>query len=318
MSDAVPEDVLEQIQKIFRLAEKNPNENEAASALAKGQELLERYNLTYEAVSSANVGSGAREKTAVEGGYWDYERDLWRAVAQLNFCLWWFRRVRNVDRIKNDKGHRSKWLCYHSIVGRKVNVAATKAMASYLLQAANQLTYDQVRGWNDTYKFDNYANSYRRGVIERLCRKLRERRKASVAAEEERLANQRRSADGASTSRAVSLMVYIDKETDANLDFVYGEGYSAREAAAKAEAAAEARRRQEAYTKWAAAHPEEAAERAALAAKALRHRSGGRSSGRANRRIDVGAYWSGYDAADNLSIDQQVDRSTSAGRLTSG
>ena len=307
----VLDSILQQIQKLLQLASKNTNEHEAGAAMAKAQELLERHNLTYEAVTSANVGAGAREKTAVEGGYYDYERELWEDVASLNFCLYWHSWKWNLDGIKNAKGHVSKRLYFHNLVGRKVNIAATQAMASYLLQASARMTHERVRGVNDTFKFDNWANSYRRGIVARICQKLRVKRNDSVAEDEARRAREHRTSTGGSTSTTLSLMTYVDKETDANLDFIYGEGYSAKKASERAEAAAKEMQRRRGYTRWAAAHPEEAAAREKSVS---RHRRRGRSN-RSSTKIDYGAYWSGYDDGENLSIDHQVDRPKPAGLL---
>ncbi len=319
----ISDSMLAQIQKLLQLAEKNSSEHEAASAMAKAQELLQRHNLTYEAVTNSSVGSGAREKTAVEGGYYDCERALWRSVAELNFCLYWYSWKWNYDRVKNSKGHRSKRLNYHNVVGRRVNVATTKVMAGYLLSAATRLTHERVRGDNDSHRFSNWANSYRRGIVDRVCRRLRERRSEAVRAEEAARAKEERAKSEASTSTAVTLMVYVDSETDANLDFVHGEGYSAKRAAQRAEAAAvqakEAdrnRRQRERYTRWAAANPEKAAEIARKTSKVEYYKSRGGRSSRASR-LDAGGYWSGYDAGESVSIDQQVDEASPTRRLKS-
>lgn len=310
MSD-VPDSVLKRIQALLKLAEKNDNEAEASSALAKAQQMLEQHNLSYEAVTGANVGSGAREKVAVEGGFYDYERSLYHSVAELNFCLYWTSRKRNVDRTRNEKGYLLKWLYSHNVVGRKVNVATTKVMASYLLQTASRMTRERCRGWNDSFRFDNWGNSYRRGIVERIRLKLIERRSVVLAEEQERKNRDERAASGASTATAPTLMTYIDQETDANLDFIHGEGYSAAKAAERAETSRINAQQQKGYTRWAAANPEEAARRE----KNSSRRRGGGGRTMYNDRIDRGAYWSGYDDAASVSIDPQVDAGNSVKRL---
>lgn len=317
MSDA-PDSVMAQIQKLFQLAAKNTNENESAAAMAKGQELLEKYNLTYEAVSSANVGSGAREKTAVEGGYYAYERELYKDIANLNFCLYWFTQTRNSRKVVNASGRMRKYTNRHNIVGRKVNVAATNAMADYLLKAATRLTYERTRGDNDSYRFDNWANSYRKGIVAQICRRLRVRRHEVLREEEAREAAEYRHETGGSTSTAISLSTFIDKETDANLDFIYGEGYSAAKAAERAEQAMLARRRERGYVRWAVAHPEEAAAREKALKRRERRQSKKTGSGRhwkESSRLDYGAYWAGYDDGEHVSLDQQVDTPKPSGLL---
>lgn len=311
----VPDEVLERIQKLFQLAAKNPSESEAASATAKAQELLERYNLDADAVNGAAVGSGAREKVALDGGFYLFEQQLWRGVAELNFCLYWHERSlrrggRTKKRVFYDEAKVARNWGYdhhHRLVGRKVNVAATKAMAGYLRQVVERLTLDRIRGADDLPQYGRWANSYRNGIVARICQKLRERRNEVLAAEHQHRADEERAADNASTSRALSLQVYLDKETDANLDFLYGEGYSAKRAAA----AAERRGQQEAYTRWAAEHPEEAA-----AEEAKRRKEARRPRGRTKTmNVDRSAYWDGWDSAADVSIDQQTEHRKPTGLL---
>ena len=72
--------VIEKVEKLMKLAAKNPNAEEAASATAKAQALLVAYNLSAELVG--NVGSSADakgEKQKIKGGMYSYQRDLWRS-----------------------------------------------------------------------------------------------------------------------------------------------------------------------------------------------------------------------------------------------
>lgn len=313
---AIPEDVLRQIQKIFQLATKNPNEHEAAAAMAKGQELLERYNLTHEALSGAEFGSGARAREAVEGVFHRWQRDLWSEVAALNFVWYWNSRDYNRDKTKDKYNTVRRWKHRHHMVGRKVNISSTIAMATYLSAVATRLARERTQGENPAHTLGQWANSYRYGVVARICRKLRERRNEALAAEEERRAAQMRAADGpTSTSTALALSTYIDTEMDANVDFIYGEGTAARWASERAQQAAERRARQEAYTKWAAEHPEEAAREEAKRAAQAERRSRGRARSHYGDNLDRSAFWSGYDDGANVSIDPQVDRGHVAGRI---
>lgn len=314
-----PDSVLERIQKLMRLAARNPSEAEAASAAAKARELLEEWNLDATEVSEARVGGGVREEAALEGGFWEYQQNLWRSVAELNFCLYWHSRVERAggrttdrwgDRRRRGYDHR------HCLVGRRVNIAATRAMATYLEVVVARLTAERVRGASDLPLYGRWANSYRLGVVSRICRKLRARRSEVLAAEQLRRDAEERASDGASTSSSLTLMVYIDRETDANFDLIYGEGWSQRRAAA----ALERRRQQEEYARWAADHPEEA-----RAAEEKRRRESRRRGGPGSRggsgvrerrdRTDRSAYWAGYDAAEYVSIDPQTGRDAPAGLL---
>jgi hypothetical protein len=300
--EGVPTDVLERIQKIFSLAAKNPNEAEAAAAVAKGQELLERYNLSHEAVMGTNAGSGARERVAVNGGMYQYQRDLWGAVADINFCWYW------PGRYWASGGSRwgGAWKHNHNLIGRRVNVTATQAMATYLEAVATRITKEHTRGINSTYSLGNWAHSFKRGLVDRICRKLWDRRRAEVEAESAREAAARKlAAEGASTATALTISVYHSAEMDANYDMEFGEGWSARKASERAEKAARQRAWNEARTRWAAAFPEEA--RAADARyREQKWRGGGRRD-TSRDNLDGGAYSMGYAAGAEVSIDQQVD-----------
>lgn len=91
MRDALPDEtILKRLQGLLNLAAKNSNPEEAASAAAKAQELLARYNLTAESVEQGRAAAdGKREQAAVDGGTYAWQRELWGAVARLNFCLHW-------------------------------------------------------------------------------------------------------------------------------------------------------------------------------------------------------------------------------------
>lgn len=77
---------IEQVEKLLRLAGKNQNENESAAAAAKAQELLLKHNLDMSIVEqNSGASSGKREDIKFAGGLYHYQRELWGAVAKLNF-----------------------------------------------------------------------------------------------------------------------------------------------------------------------------------------------------------------------------------------
>jgi hypothetical protein len=101
----------------------------------------------------------------------------------------------------------------------------------------------------------------------------------------------------------LTLSSYVKSEEEANKDFIYGEGFSARQAAASA--AAEAK-----YTKWAEENPEEAAK------QYKKWERQWAAEERANeRKVDWGSYSRGRKAAEKISIDQQMGATRAAGRL---
>lgn len=314
---------VDQIQKLLNLAAKNPNENEAAAAASKAQQLLTKYNLDAAVVERASgVADGRREDFKTRGGFYAWQRELWRALAELNFCFYWTQEY-GVERTKKIRGETeartwSKQMQKrHRIVGRMVNTATTKAMATYLEEVIERITREGVGGDHRQF-FSRYAMSFREGMVARLTEKIAERFKERLAEDrrnkiaEEAAAREGRPDTGG--GKGIALFDYLQSEADANEDFLHGEGYSARQAAERAEWAKKVAEREAAYTAWAQEHPEEAAAKEAEL-RASRERSARRyRGGPADKPKDWNAYYAGYDAAEKVSIDQQVGTGV-AGRI---
>jgi hypothetical protein len=328
MSDPVTEKIGAQVAKLLKLAEKNPNENEAAAAAAKAQELITKFNLDVTALEQAGQGSGAREKAAVKGGLYVWQRQLWSELADLNFCVYWYSQTaqyydadgNHLGARRGYKGdyskvHKTKYPFQHHLVGRKVNTAATKAMADYLQSTIERLTRAKMN--NDPKEFfTNYAHSYREGLVYRIVEKIHDRRKSMEAEERKRQREAAKNA-GVSTATALTIADVRETETKANYDFQHGEGaWDKREADHakwKAKKSAERAARIKAYNEWATANPEEARkleeenkekERKREAAEARR---AARSSGPRDNR-NYSAFWSGYDKGKDVSIDPQMEK----------
>jgi len=80
------EKVVELIQKCLRLSESS-NEYEAALALEKTQELLEKYNLTMEEVKTDEAGNNPPELVNEGIGlYANWQGHLVGVIAKHNFC----------------------------------------------------------------------------------------------------------------------------------------------------------------------------------------------------------------------------------------
>lgn len=316
---------VDKVEKLLRLAAKNPSEAEAAAATAKAMDLLSAYNLDIGAVEQATGTSGKRAAEDLAGGRFEWERDLWEAVAELNFCLYFNHTVfmempgGKIRRWKAGKVVSGVQQHQHKLVGRKVNIAATKAMATYLQEAIARLTRERCSAGRISPQ-SPWATSYRQGMSNSIINKIWARYRERLSDEE----NARREAaaaaqatmrEGVSTSTAVTLSSYVASEHDANIDLAYGEGTSARWAAERAAQAEAARKADEEYTRWAAANPEKAAreeaKRVARAEKAKERRN--KTFSRSIR--DHGAYFAGYDAGKQVSIDPQTEARKTAGLL---
>lgn len=330
------EAAVDKVQKLLRLAANNSNEHESAQATARAMELLAAHNLDMAAVERDGGTTGKRAEENLRGGRYEWERSLWSAVATLNFCLYWSqtsfvedpkgkvrRYIRDPEHYKatgNSHRHvRGRTEHEHRLVGRTVNVAATKAMAGYLQSAVDRLTRERCEPRGIPLR-SKWANAFRQGVTDRLEGKVYERRRHLLREEEQKRRDAEAAAvaagrSGVSTGTEITLTTYVSAEHDANIDFVYGAGTSASWAADRAKKAAAERAADEAYTKWAAANPEAARK----AEEKRRAESLKRDEKRAkkNTRVtnDLGAYYAGRDAAEGVSIDPQAQGFQPAGLL---
>lgn len=338
--------ILDIVVKLLKLAGNNPNAEEAASAAAKAQEIMTKYNLDMGAIErKSGAKDEKRDKEAVKGGFYKYNRDLYAAVAALNFCMHWVTEeyIEITDPDTNEL--RNKWRRLgkpasfkalrkvHKLVGRRVNVAATKVMASYLEQAVERILRDWMieYGYDNTMLFSKKAMSFREGAVGNLVDRIQEERdRAERERRKKAKAEATRSAHpGAapSTSTALALVDYTESERIANYDARHGEGAWARTLAYDAEwekKCAEWSRKEamedaddeEARACLAIFHPklfaklvkeeEKEAERERKRAERERYRSGPRE-----KEVDWEAHEAGSERARDISLNQQVSHNSS-------
>lgn len=324
--------VVDRIEKLLRLAAKNPNQAEAASAAAKAQQLLEAYNLDLATVEEKAGGKSKRTDEKMKGGLYHYQRGLYRAVAELNFCLYFCLQEWDSEKKRplfiagskywGEKRRRSGstkggYVFRHRLVGKTVNVRSTQVMAEYLEQTIERLTRERLNGEGSQF-FTKWAISFREGIAATVIEKLRARRRVVLTEARERAraaaeARARAGTAGASSGTAIDIAVLVDAETDANYDFLYGEGWSAEQVRKRAERARARAEAEKEYVEWAKANPEEAKKAEEKARKERRRSHSSRS--RTEREPDWGAYSAGQDAGKNVGIDPQTDTRKSAGAL---
>jgi hypothetical protein len=344
MTDETDQRVIDQVEKLLRVASKAGTPEEAAAFSAKANALMAEYNLTMSTIEEKS-SDGLKTKRLDEqvgGGLYKFERRLWRSIARLNFCMYFTLVVPTKEGSRKFKRGR-KYTHEHRLVGRAVNVIATKNLADYLLgkirdlckerlttvSGAGVTSGDQTVAWTSSW-----AIAFREGVADEIIEKIEERRSAQEKAEERKARQAAKAAEraGHSVSTALTLTDVKEREHVANYDFIHGEGAWARK-----QALAEEQRREEeeeerkqalaeaeaerVYVEWAAANPEEARkmeeearkkERRHEAARDRRMANGGgwgrysmRESAR-DRRRGSSAYYAGRDAGSGVSIDQQV------------
>lgn len=314
--------IISKAEKLMRLAANNPNIEEKASAMAKAQELLAAYNIDAASLSPDEDKSAVREKLKMKGGMYEYQRELFNAVAKLNFCMYWTIVNKEwVTRNKVDKWtgeKRPKRILsktfQHVVIGRLVNTRSTRMMAEYLRQTIERLINER---YSNEQRWGKDAVAYREGISDVVVSRLHARRRDNEIAERKKREDEAKRS-GVSTSQALTLAAYTKQEQNANMDFVYGEGYTARQAAAEAERARKQKEADDLYTAWAVANPEEAKKEEAKRRKeARRYNYGGPGSrggeSARDKRSRQSSYWQGREVGEKVSIDQQVsDRPESA------
>lgn len=319
---------LETAEKLFRVAGRNPTE--AAAFTARAMAILEDLNLD---MSVLEQGDGSKAKRADEkmvGGLYKWQRELWEAIAQLHFCYYWNQysfdktKVNKYRSRKNGERVMGGYKFQHRLVGKVVNIVASRNMAQYLEQTIERLTREHVV--DPANYWTRYATSYRQGIAEEVVGKILARREDMVAdeARKQREAEERAtqaSMAGASTSRAVTIASLVASEEQANYDFLHGEGAWAKREADQLryqQRAAERRAKREAeWTAYKAAHPKEAAKAEEEARKARRHRTPWNYGMRSEKDTrDWSAYRAGRETGKNVGIEPQADQARSAGAIS--
>lgn len=207
--------IIEKVKKLMALANNNDNEHQAAAASAKAMELLASYNLDMATVGKTAKGvQGARKDNKLKGGLYGWQRELWKAVSELNFCMYW-----------SIKGLARGSTYEHRILGSEVNVVSAQVMAEYLQSTVERLAREYAKtAFPGQSIFIKEMIAYREGLATRLSERLRQLRRDRVAEDE------RKKREAAATARhpgsaggtGLILMDVIYSEEDANYDHLYG------------------------------------------------------------------------------------------------
>jgi hypothetical protein len=203
----IDEKLIKKIEALLNT--KGCTEAEAQARVAKAQELLEKYNLDL-----AQVGSGgpARKDQKRKGGLYSWQRKLWQAVAELNFCHY-----------LSIKGLARGSTYEHRLIGSHANVIATEHMAQYLQDTVERLAQQWAKDNLFKSVFVREAIAYREGMTARLSERLQERRQSIVT--EARQAEQRRKQAEARNeatpgTTALTILDVISSEADFNNDYL--------------------------------------------------------------------------------------------------
>ena len=313
------EKILDTVAKLLALASKNPNANEAAAAAAKAQAMMTQYNIDTTLIERRQGRvDGKRENAALKGGFYKYQRQLYQSVARLNFCMYFCEYYWHAyEPPKSIRGRlvggRNK--IRHRLVGRQVNVMASRAMATYLEDAIERLTRDRLRksdgAVDQSQMMSSWATSFRGGAAHDLISRIDDQRMKEDTKRQAEKKKQEAAMGPGSTSTTLTIADIQASEEAGNYDFLHGEGAWARLQAMRAENAAELRKQREAMAKMAKEDPEAYAKLEAERRKGRRRSS----MGKKEREPDWSAFYAGRDAAKDISIHQQVGDAP-AGKLT--
>jgi hypothetical protein len=335
-------------RKILDMASRPPDENdspavaaakaaERAAAVEKYQQVLLDYNLSQAMVDQTGAeAEGRREEAKLKAGVYNWQRELWEAVAELNFCLYYCNDVWREQRYKPrwSDSHRTRYIRgkEHEVIGRVVNTRATINLCTYIEAAIEKATREavaEVVGSSDKADinpmlFSRFACDFRVGAADDVVRRINAQRKEQLR-QEAKLAREaaERAAETASSSVSdgTSLVIasYVKTERDLNRDHARGvePGTTARE---RAEAAMRAVQREREHAEWAAANPEEARKQAEEQRKANERywarRSGNYRGGPAPKERDHRAYRMGSSAGAKIGLDIQTGGAKSSGALS--
>lgn len=309
--------VIEKVKKLLALASGNANEFEAQAAAQKAQDLLSAYNLDMATVGNERKSSNRKDSNR-KGGLYAWQRSIWQATCELNFCMYW-----------SIKGLFAGQSYEHRILGRQENVISAELMAGYLQDTIERLTRQYAKEGNYQSIFVRELIAYREGMATRLVERLQQIRRERLA-EDKRKSDEeaaRRAHPGyASTGNAIVLASVIEDENDLNNDHLNGwepgttaqnrRDQKARQAAANTAYEAElARKRAEdpeydvkikaASEKYWADYFAKAAKKQSRSRTVSTPRP--RAQSEAEKRAGLRTFQSGYSKANDVGLDGQID-----------
>jgi hypothetical protein len=170
MSNVVSEAMLKRIRSLLAMSRGNANENEAAVAAQKVQELLTQYNLSLSDVEQRDeAGKIIEDGDLMTGSSNPWRRDLALACARLYLCDYYWHHVRfetSTRKCGYVRGDR------HNFIGLPHNVVVAKEMFVYLVDTVERLAKESRKAKNQTHP---YEHAFRHGCAMRLVGRLWER-----------------------------------------------------------------------------------------------------------------------------------------------
>jgi hypothetical protein len=162
--------ILERIAKLFALTE-SPNENEAAAALARANQLLEKYNLTRGVVEDSGQQTAEKGMTdSLGANVQKYKYTLAWATAHLHDVEWYVHRS-----LRDTIGWRLAYDKHVIFIGLSANVSTALTTYPYLVATAEAF-YRSVQREHS----GGNARDYKQGFADRIARRVREQKRAAL------------------------------------------------------------------------------------------------------------------------------------------
>ncbi len=145
------------IQKLINLANDNPNESEAASAMERAYKMLAKHNLSMSMIGNdekESEGECGQDSTSINnGGPW--ARVISHSIAKLYFCDMFY---------SKGKGRKET----HTFVGLEHNVALAQQIANTVLTIIHKAAKKEAEGSTP------FLNSFRNAASQRIALRCRE------------------------------------------------------------------------------------------------------------------------------------------------
>jgi hypothetical protein len=216
---AIDPKVVDRIRKMLNLSrDGGATEAEAAAALEAARKTMEKYNLTLAEVEAAGTpGEAKRTRSASQGrAQYEFQRKLMETCAQVNYCA-------VLVQHSYRKGRQIP--AGFALIGREVNVIATRELFDYLNATVERLAFDYV-GRDNRQRLSRTAVNFKIGCAERLRERLQSRHEAALETQareaRERNAAARHPAAAPGTALAVVMKDFAQAEEDLNADFMKG------------------------------------------------------------------------------------------------
>jgi hypothetical protein len=204
--------IIERVRKLLELAGNNPNENEAAAAIAKAHSILAEHNLsleTVEAYEPEDRDEAERGRLDTETNFSEkYYQTLWMGVADAHFCEMFLYRP-----------NPRKRMTRYSLIGRKINTLVATQLAMYLCQTVRRLASEEARRYGDTSHA--FKNAFIAGCCDRLWVRLKQMKKeAPVGATSNALVvlNDKEQERNRALIAEMGIKIRTIKTRDSNLD----------------------------------------------------------------------------------------------------